>query len=169
MFTPARLSFSLVLLLAFSTMQLSASEPAGDPNAPGLELSCVLTDNGLRLAEYKMIVYCDGAAKDTFCVTKAKPVYLRLDFGHQYAVRHIATGYRDRIVMINTVVDFKTSTRKFTFDYQIEMLKTSETSNTLNDLPVAVICYDAKHKQFNYSRTYHEQVRMPNAGIAQKD
>lgn len=160
--------FLLVLLFLVSGKLTAQKHEPGD-DVPGIELSCVLSDDGRHLANYSMIVYCDGVPQDTFLVEKPKPVYFRLAYGHNYAIRHIAEGYRDRIVMVNTIVDVKTSQKKHTFDYQIEMIRENEPANTWNDLPVALICYDAKHKKFDYSRKYNDQVRDPHPCVAGND
>jgi hypothetical protein len=152
---PAR----LLLLLALLALPFAASSAPRNPATKKVEITCAVLDEGKHLDEYFIIIYCDNNLSDTIFVDKKKTVVFYLNYGHQYAIRHIAGGYRDRVVMINTCVDTKTAQVEHFFDYELEMIATDEPVNTLNDLPVAVVRYDAQLKKFDYSRQYALQVR----------
>ena len=153
-------TLTLLFLLLLGQSSLHANASRQEKDKPGVEVSCILLDDDLRLSNYTVIVYCDGVVSDTFTVNKARPLYFILDYGHQYAVRHISPGYRDRVVMIDTHVDKETASDYHTFDYQVEMVSADQPANTICDLPAAVVRYDAKQEMFDYSKTYSKQVRV---------
>lgn len=157
MFTRKTLTTLIVAVLL--TTMLKAGNTERNEDQPGLEVSCRLFDDGSKFSSYTIIIYCDNQTTDTILVDKRRPVYFVLDYGHQYAIRHMAEGYRDRVVMIDTKVDSKIATNMSYFDYQIEMIRQDEPGNTINDLPVAVVRYDAHRHDFDYSRKYEKTVR----------
>ncbi|HLG02902.1 MAG TPA: hypothetical protein VI731_04865 [Bacteroidia bacterium] len=151
-----------IAMLAFSlTAQLPDTLPEMPPGQvkPGVEISSILTYEGVNIYNYAIVIYCDGKASDTFHVKKTKPVFVCLDYGHQYAIRYVIEGFRERVVMINTVVDPVIAQKIMLFDYEIEMVRINEPANTFNDLPVAIVAYDPAFKKFQFSQKYHEQVR----------
>lgn len=153
-------TLTLLFLLLLSQGSLKANASRNDNDKPGVEVSCILLENDIRLSHYTVILYRDGVVSDTFTVSKARPLYFILDYGHQYAVRHMAEGYRDRVVMIDTHVSKETAAEYHTFDYQVEMIPADQPANTICDLPAAVVRYDAKLETFDYSKTYSKQVRV---------
>lgn len=160
MFTNSiKVFFLLLTVLALTAAKNGQGKSKKRANPPGVELSCVLAHNKIRLAEYTVVVYRDDIVTDTLTVIEPSPVYFELEYGHQYAIIHQAKGYQERILMVNTVVDSKTRNLKKVFDYQIEMLLDGEPPNTLYDLPVAVVRYDASLGKFDYSKKYHNQIR----------
>jgi hypothetical protein len=128
-------------------------------SAPNLELSFKLRDDGKRIGDYYLLIYCDTNAADTLFVKKGRVAYVHLKYNHNYTLRYVKEGYRDRIVIVRTDIASMKQSKDMEFDYQIELVKISEASNTIADLPVAVIKYDARKKKFDYSRKYHRQVR----------
>ena len=154
------ISKSILLLLAVLVLSSAASTiEKKEALPPGLELSCILVHHDKRISEYLIIIYRDDILTDTIQVDEENPVLFRLDYGHQYAVIHRASGFRERVVMVNTVVDPLTAKKKKVFDYEIEMPETGEPENTLYDLPVAVVRFDKATGKFNYSKKYQAQVR----------
>lgn len=128
--------------------------------APNLELSFKLRDDGKRISNYYLLIYCDTNAADTLFVTKGRVAYVHLKYNHNYTLRYVKEGYRDRILIVRTNVAAMKNYRDMEFDYQIELVKKTEASNTIADLPVAVIKYDPHKKKFDYSHKYHRQVRI---------
>lgn len=152
---------SLLLLLAAVILSSASNGIEKKPVVPpGLELSCVLLHHDKRMSDYSVIIYRDDVVTDTILVDENLPIFFRLEYGHQYAIIHRAKGYRDRVVMVNTVVDYVASKRMTVFDYEIEMPEADEPENTLYDLPVAVVKYYPKAGKFDYSRKYQSQVRI---------
>lgn len=153
-----------ILILSSLLISLTAAVPGNkkagkDILPPGVELSCMLVSNDKPLTDYTIIVCCNECQADTIHVKDIEDVYFRLEYGRQYAIIHRAAGFRERIVMMNTQVDQKTSLKKKVFDYEIEMISVQQPANTLYDLPVAVVRYDPSTGKFDYSRKYHQQVR----------
>jgi hypothetical protein len=152
----------LLLLLALffgkATFATNYASLAAD-TTPNLELSFKLRDDGKRINDYYLLIYCDTNAADTLFVKKGKVAYVNLKYNHNYTLRYVKEGYRDRVVIVRTAVSSTVHSKDMEFDYQIELVKKTEASNTMADLPVAVIKYDARKKKFDYSHKYHRQVR----------
>jgi hypothetical protein len=155
--------FTKTILLATITLlgftKVSANNTSDSTLNSGLEISFKLTDDGSRVSDYSVIIYQDGNAMDTIFIGKSKPVSIWLDYNHNYALRHIKAGYRDRIVLIDTHISQKSGSDIMDFDYEIELIRENEAANTFDDFPVAFIHYDASQKKFDYSRKYDRQVR----------
>ncbi|MEO5645260.1 MAG: hypothetical protein ABIQ40_11620 [Bacteroidia bacterium] len=151
--------YSVFLILLFFCLNLSAKQyMLQKPNSiPTLELSFKLTDEGKRVTNYYLLIYCDTNAADTLFIQKGKVSYLYLRYNHNYTLRYVKQGYRDRVLIVRT--DFA-NRKNMQFDYEIELVKENELANTFADLPVAIIRYDLNKKRFDYSRTYHKQVRQ---------
>lgn len=158
-------SLLIALLMPFTAMAAHQGKINND-DTPCLEISCHMQDNGNRFAGYTIIIYCDNAPSDTLTIEKRREVFFTLDYGHQYAIRHIAPGYRDRVVMVNTAVDEKAAKTFSYFDYVIEMVREEEPANTVNDLPVGLVRFDKKLHRFDYSRKYAKEVRRQPDYIA---
>ncbi len=155
--------FLLIAGIALAT-GLSAAHLDTSDDKPGLELSILLRDEGHKMPDYTLIVYCDdGSAPDTIRVEMNKSVYVKLSYHHNYTIRHIKEGYRERVLLVNTHVDEKTAKRWLVFDYEIELVREDEPANTLADLPIAVVHYHKNLKNFEYDRNYHQQVRQSAA------
>ncbi|MDQ3109596.1 MAG: hypothetical protein M3R17_06840 [Bacteroidota bacterium] len=156
----------ILLLLSFLFCQhvfaTNYSSLAAD-SVPNLELSFKLTDNGQRISDYYILIYCDTNAADTLFVNKGRVAYLHLKYNHNYTLRYVKEGYRDRVLIVQTGMSSIIHFKDMEFDYQIELVKENEAANTFADLPVAVIRYDAHKKRFDYSRIYHKQVREKTA------
>lgn len=150
-----------VLIALFSFTTVNAKNVSDSTQTSGLEVSVKLTDDGAKVSDYSVIIYQDGNAMDTFFIGKSKPITIWLDYNHNYALRHIKTGYRDRVVLIDTYVSQKNASDIMDFDYEIELIRENESANTFDDFPVAFIHYDANQKKFDYSRKYDRQVRHP--------
>ncbi len=125
----------------------------------GLQISSFLTYDGKKVTDYSIIIYHDAGPNDTVTMSNRKNVSLLLDYNHNYTLDYVKEGYRDRLVLIDTHVKSGVEKKNLSFDYEIEMVKQNEKSNTIDDLPVALISYDANQSKFDYSRKYHNQVR----------
>lgn len=158
-------SLLIALLMPFTAIAAHPGKIKSD-DAPCLEISCHMQDDGSRFAGYTIIIYCDNAPADTLTIEKRREVFFTLDYGHQYAIRHIAPGYRDRVVMVNTCIDEKAAKKFSFFDYVIEMVRDEEPANTLNDLPVGLVRFDKKLHRFDYSRKYEKEVRRQPEYVA---
>ncbi len=156
---------TLLLLTIFFCQGIAAkhySVTASD-SVPSLELSFKLTDEGKRMGEYYLLIYCDTNAADTLFIETTKVTYLYLNYNHNYTLRYVKPGYRDRILIVRTSVASLIHFKNMEFDYEIELVKVTEEANTMADLPVAIIRYDMNQKRFDYSRKYHHQVRQKNS------
>lgn len=153
---------TLLLLTIFFCQGLSAKkyyDLVPSDSIANLELSFKLTEEGKRVSEYYLLIYCDTNAADTLFVSKGKVAYLYLHYNHNYTLRYVKPGYRDRILIIRTGIESAIHFKNMEFDYEIELVKENEAANTFADLPVAIVRYDANKKKFDYSRKYHHQVR----------
>lgn len=131
-------------------------------NAPNLELSFKLTDEGKKIGEYYLLIYCDTNKADTLFVQKGKVSYLYLEYNHNYTLRYVKEGYRDRVLIVRTDVSGVKRLRDFEFDFEISLIKENEPANTVADLPVGIVHYDSHKKKFDYSRKYHKEIRQRN-------
>jgi hypothetical protein len=152
----------LFLLALLFCGELSAKNYTKKQNdsLPSLELSFKLRDGNKRISDYYVLIYCDTNAADTLFIEKGKVSYMYLPFNHNYTLRYVKPGYRDRILIVRTGVKSATHIKSMAFDYEIELVKEDEAPNTFADLPVAVVHYDKTKKKFDYSRKYHRQVRQ---------
>lgn len=123
-----------------------------------LDLSGVMTVGNEKVSDYSVYIFEDGAAMDTFHVTTRLEQHFLLPIGHNYALKFSKHGYKDRVVLVNTHVNEKHTHDIYTFRFSIEFISEGE-SNTFDDFPVAFIDYDGKKKDFDYNRTYHQNVR----------
>lgn len=157
----------LSLLILFFCQRLSAKSYSitKSDSVPSLELSFKLTDGGKRISDYYLLIYCDTNAADTLFIEKGKIVYIGLHYNHNYTLRYVKPGYRDRVLIVRTDISQARQLKDLAFDYEIELVKENETANTYADLPVAIIRYDLNKKKFDYSRSYHKQVRQKNAAL----
>lgn len=152
----------LLLLTLFFGGALSAKHYSLQRNdsLAHLELSFKLRDGSKRISDYYVLIYCDTNAADTLFIQKGKITYLYLDYNHNYTLRYVKKGYRDRILIVRTGMKSMTQLKDMAFDYEIELVKENEAPNTFADLPVGVVHYDKNKKKFDYSRKYHRQVRQ---------
>jgi hypothetical protein len=155
------------LLGLFFCQGLAAKHFSQQPNdsIPSLELSFKLKDGSKRISDYYVLIYCDTNAADTLFVEKGKVSYLYLNYNHNYTLRYVKPGYRDRILIVRTGIASAIHLKDMVFDYEIELVKEDEAPNTFADLPVAVVHYDKSKKKFDYSRKYHRQVRQKSKNI----
>jgi hypothetical protein len=153
-----------LLITLFTCIAASARGHHDKEDQPNVELSFKLTDHGKKTGNYYLLLYCDTNAADTFFVKKGKVTYVQLDYNHNYTLRYIKEGYRDRVVIVNTHMKNGAILKDHEFDYEIGLIKNTDAPNTLADLPVAVIRYDVNHSKFDYSRKYHRQVRKKTYG-----
>lgn len=153
-----RILFLMVLLFC---QRLSAKNFALEPqdSIPNLALSFKLTDEGKRVSDYYLLIYCDTNAADTLFVEKGKVSYVYLNYNHNYTLRYVKQGYRDRILIVRTSISSLIHFKNMEFDYEIELVKEDEAGNTYADLPVGIVRYDINKKKFDYSRKYHYGVR----------
>jgi hypothetical protein len=151
----------LFLLFPFFCQGLSAKNYTLEPqdSIPNLELSFKLTDEGKRVSDYYLLIYCDTNAADTVFVEKGKVAYVYLNFNHNYTLRYVKQGYRDRILIVRTDIASMVHFKTMRFDYEIELVKKDEEANTYADLPVGIVRYDKHKNKFDYSRRYHYDVR----------
>lgn len=152
----------LLLLTLFFCGALSAKHYSLQRNdsLANLELSFKLRDGSKRISDYYVLIYCDTNAADTLFIEKGRVAYLYLEYNHNYTLRYVKEGYRDRILIVRTGIKSMTQLKDMEFDYEIELVKENEAPNTFADLPVAVVRYDKSKKKFDYSRKYHRQVRQ---------
>ena len=154
----------LLLVTLLTCFAASARGHHGKEEQPNVELSFKLTEHGKKIGNYYLLIYCDTNAADTFFVKKGKVTYIHLGYNHNYTLRYVKEGYRDRVVVVNTRLKNGIPLKDYEFDYEIGLVKENEAPNTLGDLPVAVIRYDANRSKFDYSRKYHRQVRKKKYG-----
>jgi hypothetical protein len=131
---------------------------------PTVELSFKLTDHGKKVGDYYLLIYCDTNAADTLFVRKGRVAYLQLDYNHNYTLRYVKEGYRDRVVIVRTNIAQNVKPKDMDFDFEIGLVKETAAANTFADLPVAIIRYDVHTKKFDYSRKYHRQIRQKSRG-----
>lgn len=127
-----------------------------------LEVSGVMTVNGTRATDYMVYMFEDGVLNDSFHIDNRREQYFGFEFGHNYAMEFVKDGYKKRVLLIDTHLPQDAYSSNFHFRYEIEFIG-KDVSNTFDDFPVAYITYDAKKKDFDYNRKYHNNVRY-NAG-----
>jgi hypothetical protein len=159
--------FSLFTLAIFATFSGLRATPvcAQSTDSAVVDLASQLRFNGKKVSNYTLIIYCDTTAAETIFVEKAKVIHIPLRYNHNYTLRYLKEGFRERVLLVNTFVDKKTSCIDASFDYQIALIPENAPPNTLGDLPVAIIRYDKIARKFDYSRKYHHQVRQKNEGL----
>lgn len=128
-----------------------------------LEISGVMTVNGAKVEDYTVIFFEDGKLIDSFYIDNRREQYFGMEFGHNYALKFVKKGYKNRVLLVDTSLPEDAHSDNFTFRYSIEFIPKDAPSNTFDDFPVAFVTYDAKRKDFDYNRTYHYNVRF-NAG-----
>lgn len=153
--------YSLVCSMAvlLFSQNLNAIQSLVNQEGPGLEISSALIYADHRISNYTLIVYNDNQTSDTFSISNEKSVFLKLSYGHNYSLRYIKKGFIERIVMIDTRLSGVFQPRENDFDYEITMIPVTIHGNTVSDLPVAIIQYNASEMKFEYSRNYHRQIR----------
>jgi hypothetical protein len=124
-----------------------------------LDLSGVMTVDSLKVNDYSVYIFQDGSPSDTFHVNTKLEQHYMLPIGHQYALKFCKHGYKDRIVLVDAHVNAKHVRDLYSFRYAIEFVDLEE-SNTFDDFPVAYIHFDQEQKDFDYSRTYSNNVRL---------
>lgn len=148
-----------LFVLIFSCQTANAKQCIINQEGPGLELSSKITFNGERISNYTIILYNEDQTSDTIEVSGMKLIYMKLSYGHTYALRFIKKGFLERVMLIDTHLEKAKQSKEMQFDFEIEMIPVGKNGNTLSDLPVALVGYDAEEKNFDYSRNYHRQVR----------
>lgn len=123
-----------------------------------LDLSGVMTVSDEKTAGYTVYIFEDGSPSDTFQVTNRQEQHYMLPVNHNYALKFVKPGYKERIMLVNTHINEKRLHDVYSFRYQIGFLQKDE-SNTFDDFPVAFVHYDQQQKDFDYNRTYHTNVR----------
>ncbi len=156
---PHIFQFIATIAMLFLNQAINANPKFINQEGPGLQISSTLMYNEERVPDYQLIIYDENQLTDTIFVAKAKPVFLKLSYGHNYSIRYIKQGFHERVVMIDTRVCTAKQNKMSDFDFEIEMIPTYKNGNTLYGLPVALINYDYTDNKFEYSRNYHRQVR----------
>lgn len=152
--------FTIAALMACTGLSAKGTPDNNASDQLGVELSSQLRYHGKKVSDYTLIIYCDTNAAETLYVEKAKMIYLQLDYNHNYTLRYLKDGFRERVLLVNTHVDSKVAAKDMEFDYEIELVPQNAPANTLGDLPVAIIRYDKSQNKFDYSKKYHRQVRQ---------
>jgi hypothetical protein len=128
-----------------------------------LELSGVMTVNDVKVDDYTVFFFEDGKLVDSFYIDERREQYFGMEFGHNYALKFVKKGYKNRVLLVDTFLPQDAHSDDYTFRYSIEFIPKDAPSNTFDDFPVAFVTYDAKQKDFDYNKTYHNNVRF-NAG-----
>lgn len=123
-----------------------------------LDLSGIMSEGDEKLSDYTVHIFQDGSPSDTFQVTTKLEQHYMLPLNHNYALKFTKPGYKERILLVNTFVESKNLHHVYTFRYEIQFLENDE-QNTFDDFPVAFVHYDTEKKDFDYNRTYHQNVR----------
>lgn len=124
-----------------------------------LEISGVMTVNDQRVSDYTVFLYRDGVLSDSFYVDNRREQYFGCEYGHDYMLKFVKPGYKERLMMVDTHLPDTAQLQDYTFRYSIAFLRKDAPSNTFDDFPVAYVMYDAKLKDFDYNKTYHFNVR----------
>lgn len=159
------LKFRSLLSIAVLFLLLTAeAKNKSDFNADVhmLEVSGILTIDGVRATDYMVYIFEDGALNDSFYITNRFEQYFGLELGHDYALKFKKAGYKERVMLIDTHLPEDAQSGYYIFRYEIEFIKKDQ-SNTFDDFPVCFVTYDGKKKDFDYNRTYHFNVRY-NSG-----
>ncbi|HEU4718765.1 MAG TPA: hypothetical protein VFU15_13065 [Bacteroidia bacterium] len=156
-------TFTSLCFLFLSSVSFSAnifSHDSSDANVPYFDITGRMTIADKSVADYSVILYCDGQRTDSVFVDTKKDIDIHLGYGHDYAVRFSKAGCKDRILLVDTHLPEGVSADYFSFLYSIEFLSEHAPSNTFDDFPVAYIGYDKTKKDFDYNRTYHKNIRV---------
>jgi hypothetical protein len=124
-----------------------------------LDFSGVMTINDQKVSDY---IFQDGALRDSFYVTNKREQYYELPLNHNFALKFRKTGYRERIVLVDTHVPNAEAQRYYSFRYSIEFISEDAPANTFDDFPVAYVTFQKAKKDFDFDRTYHKNTRIPN-------
>lgn len=156
-----------VFLAAFSAAGAESTKKATDfeQEVYFLEISGVMTIDEQRTTDYMVYLFEDGTLRDSFYIDNRREQYFGLEFEHNYALKFVKEGYRNRVLLIDTHLPDEAYASIFTFRYSIEFISKDAPPNTFDDFPVAFVTYDSKLKDFDYNKTYHNNVRF-NAGKA---
>lgn len=127
-----------------------------------LDFSGIMTINGEKVSDYTVYIYKDGELADSVFVENRREQFFELALYHDYAIKFCKSGYKERVILVDTHLPEKFHLTYFTFRYEIEFIPEDE-SNTFDDFPVAYITYDKRKRDFDYNRTYHNNVRMQPA------
>jgi len=153
---------AIASLISFTSIHANSvrDKKSDSDTTIGVELSSQLRFQGKKVSDYTLIIYCDSLAPETLYVEKAKVIYLDLQYNHNYTLRYLKDGYRERVLLVNTNVDAKTALRDMDFDYQIELVPQNAPANTLGDLPVAIVRYDKAEKKFDATLSDDDMVQI---------
>lgn len=127
-----------------------------------LDFSGVMTINDQKVSDYMVYIFQDGALRDSFYVTNKREQYYELPLNHNFALKFRKTGYRERIVLVDTHVPNAEAQRYYSFRYSIEFISEDAPANTFDDFPVAYVTFQKAKKDFDFDRTYHKNTRIPN-------
>jgi|GEM_PF-2597264 len=126
--------------------------------SPGLEISCGLSEKEIPVKDYRILVFEDSLLKDSLYVDLELPVYLQLELNKRYCLKFFKKGFLDRVVLVETGVPPGKERKRYSYEFEIEMLRDSSNPNTAGDLPVALIHYNAAEGAFSYSAQYAESI-----------
>ena len=127
-----------------------------------LDFSGVMTINDQKVSDYMVYIFQDGALRDSFYVTNKREQYYELPLNHNFALKFRKTGYRERIVLVDTHIPNTEVQRYYSFRYSIEFISEDAPANTFDDFPVAYVTFQKAKKDFDFDRTYHKNTRIPN-------
>lgn len=127
-----------------------------------LDFSGVMTINDQKVSDYMVYIFQDGALRDSFHVTNKREQYYELPLNHNFALKFRKTGYRERIVLVDTHIPNAEAQRYYSFRYSIEFISEDAPANTFDDFPVAYVTFQKAKKDFDFDRTYHKNTRIPN-------
>ena len=146
------LRYLILPVLFFFTREMHAS--ISEIGKQGLKISFLLSEDNHPIENYTLVIYRDGEIDRTMEISKSTPVYALLDLNSSYTLRFTKPGFKARMVLIDTHVPKGSESEIFHFDFEIEMLEKNEPSNTLDDLPVALLKFNTDKNKFSYSSEY---------------
>src|SRR3989344_2790047 len=80
-----------------------------------LEVSGVMTVNGQKVDDYMVYLFEDGVLTDSFNIDNKREQYFGFEFGHDYAMKFVKEGYKNRVLLIDTPLPDTATQRYFTF------------------------------------------------------
>jgi hypothetical protein len=146
----------IVVLLCFIT--LSFAQHTIDPT---FEISSVLTCKNKKLNDYDIILSYDGQLEDKVTIKKSgKKTAVTLKRNEIYSIIFHKEGFDDKIIMINTNMPVTEEAEDFyRLNLQIEMhADHAKQKKEMVDFPVAVVKFEDKNKDFDFSERYHRQI-----------
>ena len=90
---PHIFQFIATIAMLFLNQAINANPKFINQEGPGLQISSTLMYNEERVPDYQLIIYDENQLTDTIFVAKAKPVFLKLSYGHNYSIRYIKQGF----------------------------------------------------------------------------